>query len=271
MDGEIYFNMFREPHPIYGKSEFMIRRWTRHTIYFKSGSYARSDNPNQISILSSSLRQRKDGVTWYPVPDSPKANVYVTGSIFLYDYVVVSDTWFMQNVYATPTIDATPAPTWSYAGGGISSSVFTHYSNTWKNSPNARTNDYLLRPNPEASNWAGYDVYGPISPSVYVSPTPGYDDLMKIPIFRATDGTYFEIVRGYPRNHYTHKRGYLCLDRYMSYGRIGRQITSASYARGRQTVATTVGPTGLGDGTLPVQSTQVSNIDIVKSDNVIYQ
>jgi hypothetical protein len=251
MDGEIYFNMFKEPHPIYGRSEFLLKRWKRYTIYAKSGSYVRSDNPSEINIHSSSLRMLTPS-SYYTIPDSPKANVYSTCSIYLYDYVIVSDTWLLSNAYTASSVDSTPASDEYYAGGN----QWSHLENTWHNSPNARTNEYLLTYDPIMSQpvWmggVGHPFYGP-------------------PIIRRDDGTYFEIVRGYPRNHYIHKRGYFALERYTSYGLIGRSVTSASYRKGMQTNGTTIGLTGISDGSDPVQSTQVTNIDLIKSDNVIY-
>ena len=255
-----------------GRSEFMLKRWKKHTIYAKSGSYVRSDNPSEISIRSSSIRELKSSPpSYYTMPDSPKANVYSTNSIFLYDYVIVSDKWFFNNVYTASTVDSTPAPDFLY---DTSQNLWSHSINTWHNSPNSKTNDYLLRYNPIASTTANpsHPIYGYSSWTQYATPPPppSYEELMKTPIFRATDGTYFEIVRGYPRNHYIHKRGYFALERFISYGRVGSTITSIPYRKGMQTLATTIGPDGLSDGSSPVQITQVTNIDLIKADNVIY-
>jgi hypothetical protein len=263
MNGEIFFNMFKEPHPSYGKSEFLLKRWQRHTIYAQSGSYVRSTNPSEIRIHSSSVR-RMTATSDYVIPDSPKANVYSTNSIYLYDYVVVSDKFFLTSVYTASSIDSTPTAISNHVGG----SQWYHEANTWLNSPNTIFNNYLLPYNPLASapGARNYPVYGydPLYPG-----TPVYAQLMQTPIYR-DDGTYFEIVRGYPRNHYIHKRGYFALERFMSYGLANRTVTSASYRKGMQTNGTTIGPTGLSDGSDPVQSTQVTNIDLIKSDNVIY-
>jgi hypothetical protein len=200
--------------------------------------------------------------TDYIIPDSPKANVYSTNSIYLYDYVVVSDTFFLTSVYTASSIDSIPAENNNHVGG----SEWYHGANTWLNSPNTVFNNYTWRYNPNASVVRGYPVYG--YDPIY-SGTPQYTALMQTPIYR-DDGTYFEIVRGYPRNHYIHKRGYFALERFMSYGLANRAVTSASYRKGMQTNGTTIGPTGLSDGSDPVQSTQVTNIDLIKSDNVIY-
>ena len=251
----------------------MLKRWRKHTIYYKSGSYVRSDNPSQIAVYSSSVRMLTQTAT-YTIPDSPKANVYSTNSIYLYDYVVVSDTWFLNNVYTASAEDLTPASIDQY---DTFTNQWRHSINTWQNSPNTNFNNYLLRYNPLASSFEGFPVYGDdptyrpsFLPPPYNTMTPDqYITLMNTPVFR-DDGTYFEIVRGYPRNHYIHKRGYFALKRFTSYGMQERQVTSATYRKGMQTNATTIGPTGLSDGSDPVQATQVTNIDLIKSDNVIY-
>jgi len=300
LNGEIFFNMFREPHPVVGRSEFMLKRWRKYTIYEKSGSYVRSNNPSEVSIQSSSILPLKSNPN-YAMPDSPKANVYSTNSIYLYDYVIVSDQWIFSTVYTSSAVDSTPAASSSYVGTFNGTASFSHNPNTWINSPNAIYNNYLLRYNPLASTFRGFPVYGldpgynppsvsntslfppPVPPTPPQYPYPPfppsmtdieYQASMQTPIYR-DDGTYFEIVRGYPRNHYTHKRNKFALERFMSYGltgnvMIGRTVTSTLYRKGMQTSATTIGLDGLGDGSDPIQSTQVTNIDLIQSDNVIY-
>lgn len=282
--GEIFFNMNREPHPIVGRSEYMLKRWRKYTIYAKSGSYVRSDNPSEISMCSSSIRSLTNSST-YTIPDSPKANVYSTNSIYLYDYIVVSDYFMFTNVYTSSAVDTTPAASASYTATIGGTAFFSHNPNTWLNSPNAIYNNYLLRYNPLASIQKNFPVYGldsTFSPNVFpdppvpsnISSSAQYQAWVSTPIYR-DDGTYFEIVRGYPRNHYTHKRNKFALERFMSYGltgnvMVGRTVTSASYRKGMQTLDTTIGLNGLNDGSDPVQSTQVTNIDLIQSDNVIF-
>jgi hypothetical protein len=237
----------------------------------------------------------------YTIPDSPKANVYSTNSIYLYDYVIVSDNWMFTTVYTTSTVDSTPADSGSYRGQVNGTASFFHNENTWRNSPNAIYNNYLLRYNPLASYQRSFPVYGfdsnyyppsisdtrnflpptlPIPPQYPYPPFPQtitaaeYQTLMQMPIYR-DDGTYFEIMRGYPRNHYTHKRNKFALERFMSYGvsgngTDGRTVTSVLYRKGMQTSRTTIGLDGLNDGSDPIQSIQVTNIDLVQSNNTIF-
>lgn len=264
LNGEVFFNMFKQPHPTVGKSAYMLKRWTKHTIYSLSGSYHHP--PSQ---------------SWVSVSDH-RFNVYSTSSIYLYDYVLVSDHWFFASVYTASTVDSTPGPIGTYVGTFGGTASFSHGENTWLNSPNTIYNNYLLRYNPLASAFEGFPVYGDdphYNPSSLPPPfnnlTPQqYHTFMGTPVYR-DDGTYFEIVRGYPRNHYTHKRNKFALERFTSYGLIGslisgRNVTSASYRKGMQSAGTTIGLNGLEDGSDPVQSTTVTNIDLVQSDNVIY-
>lgn len=239
MNGEVYFDMTRLAHRLYLQSVFMLKRWQKYDIFTKTGSYIRSDNPNE--------------------------NTYVSTSIYLYDYVMVSDTWFKDNVVETKYSSSIPALEQDYCGNDGSNDFWWHYPNTWKNSPNLTINNFVWRENSMASGWRGHPVYG--TDPVYVG-TDAYNALMAIPIYK--EGTYFEIIRGYPRNHRYHKRSIFTLDRFPSYGIEDGMPAMQVYTRGRQTAQTTVGMNGLGDGSEPVQSTTVSNVDIVKSDNVIY-
>lgn len=253
LNGEIYFDMTRNAHRLYGKSNFLLKRWRRFDIFTKTGSYIRSSNPRE--------------------------NTYASTSVYLYDYVVVSDTWFKANVVITRYSSSVPSNAGDYFGNDGTNDFWTHIPNTWVFSPNSTTNNYILRPNPPATSFAGHQVSGSLPgyfPADYSLPAPynnmttqQYLDFMAWPIYR-DDGTYFEIIRGYPRGHYTHKRSYFSLERYISYGDENKAVVTQVYQKGRQTNETTIGLNGLGDGSDPVQTTVVSNVDIVKSDNVIY-
>lgn len=254
LDGEVYFDMFRDPHPEIGESAFILKRWTKHTIYALSGSY-----------------QHHQSQSWHSVSD-PRFNTYSTNSVYLYDYVLVTSKFFNESVYTASTVDSTPAGIEYYVGTINGTASFSHNANTWRNSPNATTNNYLLRYNILASTNFGYPIYG-YDPRYAAS--PDYQTLMKTPIY-TDNGTYFEIISGYPRNHHTHKRNMFAAERFTSYGLTGdlltgTTITSASYRTGLQTSATTINSGGLGDGSQPVQASQVTNINFIQSNNVIYQ
>ena len=79
LDGEVYFNMLKLPHKVSGSSEFMLKRWTKYTVYSHSGSYVHAESQS-----------------WHSVSD-PKFDVYSTSSIYLYDYVLVNDNFFFES------------------------------------------------------------------------------------------------------------------------------------------------------------------------------
>jgi hypothetical protein len=92
------------------------------------------------------------------------------------------------------------------------------------------------------------------------------------PYVLLANDTYFEIFGGYPRNHYTHKRMQFSPVRFKSLIGKFRYQTEKIYVRGSQTVETTIdNKSGLEDASLPVQTIRTSNVNLVKSDNVINQ
>ena len=255
MNGEIFLDMTREDRPILNESKYLLKRWRKHTIYAKSGSYNRGNNPRD------GLYPVSDGMTdvWTVFTDTSenlKTDLYTTCSVYLYDYVVVSKDFFNSIVYTEVTVDTTPAGYEAEVG----TDKWTHLPNTFKNSPNAIINNYQLQYNKDASNVV------PLRPRYGYCPLWSSFNPDNIII---DDGTYFEIVRGYPRNHYTHKRHLFSLYITKTYGMVNKTITFGSYVRNRQTISTTIGTNGLEDGSLPVQLTQVGNLNLIQTDNVI--
>ncbi len=219
--GEIVFDMTERNQPTGSSSNYLLKRWKRYTIYAKSGSYNRTDNPNY--------------------------NLYSTSSIYLYDYVVVTGDWYSKMVYTASFVDNTPAD----RSAEVFPNLWQHYAYTFRNSPNAKTNNYQLTYNALSSSFFGRPVYG--TPLVY-----------------SDVGEYFEIVGSYPTNHLSHKRPIFSLYNLTTYGKDSNgNTTSGSYYRCQQTIATTVGANGLEDGSPPVQATQVSDLNLIQSNNVI--
>ena len=207
MNGEIYFDMTEDDRPVYGESKFLIKRWVKHTIFFKSGSYNRTNNP--------------------------KSNLYMTGSTYLYDYIAVPSTWYYTMIHGTET--KTSVPTYDSSNGGL----WTHFPNTFKDSPNAKVNNYTL--SPPAPN------------------TTNYRD----PHITKDVPVYFELINGYPKTHFTHKRSIFSI--------YSEKITSGVYRRCSQTILTTIGTDGLNDGSSPIQSIEVGNVNLIQNENVINQ
>ena len=217
-NGQIPFDMNVQAHASGSKSYYMIKRWKKYTIFSLSGSSAH--------IESNNIR------------------LYSTASVFLYDYVVVTDEWFNSMVYTASVVDniiGSPGSEFS-----SNEDLWTHYSNTWKNSPNAIVNNYT-------------------QPTVF-NGTRNITSTTKI--FSNVD-EYLELVSGYPRNHFTHKRDLFSLYNLITYGNQDNTITSGSYRRNQQTIDSTIGTDGLEDGSAPVQSIHVGNLNLIQSDNVI--
>ena len=229
--GEIFFDMTKDSHPLYGKSMFLLKRWKKYSIYAPSSSYTRTDNP------------------W--------DTLYSTSSVYLYDYVIVTSDWFNSIVYNTETIDSTPSNETDQSPPDL----WIHRESTFRSSSNATTNNYQLTYDPEKSAPLG---------DVSINGVVGQGRPVHGPPLIFTDsGEYFEIVGGYPRNHFTHKRDVFSLYQVRTYGKEARIITSGSYKRCQQTITSTIGEDGLEDGSSPVQITQVSNLNLIQSDNVI--
>jgi len=215
--GEIAFDMTLRGHPTGSQAEYLLKRWKKYTIYSKSGSYNRTDNPLE--------------------------NLYSTSSIYLYDYVVVSEEWYNSVICTASIVSAVPTITGSYAIG----QTWVHNVNTFRNSPNLKTNNYI------------------ITGSYVPGPTPyHYTDIVN-----TDQGEYFEIVGSYPRNHFTHKRSLFSLYKLTTYGKTAGAVTSGSYRRCQQTTSTTIGEDGLEDGSSPVNTAQVGNLNLIQTDNVI--
>jgi hypothetical protein len=287
MNGEVFFNMVERQHPQLGKSAFLLKRWKRHTIYSKSGSYIRTN----LLRSGSYGWNGKENTADYPIDEAynrsniphlginfrdanpSEENTYQTCSVYLYDYIMVSDHFYYDHVYTASAIDSTPAKDVDYVGS-LPTHTWKHYEGTWKNSPNAILNNYVWRYNPNSSQVSpSRPRYGD-DPSIYVSPDPSYNALMRTPVNR-DDGIYFEIVKGYPRNHWIYKRHLFSLYSMKTSGKLRRfsngefDTETGYYYRNRQTTTSTVGSDGLENGSPPVQSVQVGNLNLVQRGNVI--
>jgi len=218
--GEIVFDMNVNEHPTGSQSEYLLKRWKKYTIYSKSGSFNRTDNPND--------------------------NLYSTCSTYLYNYVVVLKDFYSSIIYTSSFIDDTPAG----RDAEVSPNLWQHRANTFRSSSNAITNNYHLTYYPNLSIAFNRPIYD-------------------LPAIQNDTGEYFEIVSGYQRNHLIHKRSFFSLFNMTTYGKEHGIITSGSYKKNSQTIMTTIGENGLEDGSSPILTTQVGNVNLIQSDNVI--
>jgi len=217
-NGEIVFDMNEEQKPTGSVSSYMLKRWRRYSIYAKSGSNNRTDNPRE--------------------------NLYSTCSIYLYDYVSVSKEYYSSMIYTASYVDSTPAEYGQFAPGYL----WTHRDNTFKNTPNLITSNYRL------------------TSSAYIG---GVNEFVYDTLMQTDSGEYFEIANSYPRNHLSHKRSLFSLFNTITLGKEEGIVTYGSYKRCSQSITTTIGENGLEDGTSPVQTIKVGNINLIQSDNVI--
>ena len=207
---------------------FLVKKWDKYTIYFKSGSYVRTSNRNE--------------------------DVYVSHSVWLYSLVGMTPRGYNTFFYTSSkqersgsTAVLTEQTDVSYILGVPH---YFHRANTAKGTANQKINTIRGTEN---------HVSNP-----YVT--------LEAPFSSIAKDTYFEPFGGYPRNHYTHKRMQYSPVKFLSYSGKYQFQTSEIYVRGRQTVNTTIDDkSGLGDASLPVQTIQTSNVNLVKSDNVINQ
>lgn len=180
-------------------------------------------------------------------------NLYQTGSVWLYDFISVTKPFYSSVVYTSSV--------WETSG-----SVGSTPSNIYADMPDFSyfhgINTMVGTPNQKRGNIQGTKVR--------VGPPSSTDYSFESPYYYLPSEQYLEVFNGYPRNHYTHKRGYFAPERYtkLGTGKNMRNVVS-QYTKGRQTVSTTINEDGLEDGSLPVETIVVSNVKITPGDNVI--
>jgi hypothetical protein len=121
---------------------------------------------------------------------------------------------------------------------------YTHKSNTFKLTPDQTFS------NVSSSFTTGNPFINPISFDIVLRPVT----------------QYFELVNGYSRNHYTHKSKQFTKIKQPKY--LGATV-NVIYVKGRQTVDTTINENGIDDGTFPVQSFNVSNVNVRNAGNIL--
>lgn len=220
--GQIPFDMTVNDRLTGSRDYCLLKRWKKHTIYAKSGSWNRTDNPSE--------------------------NLYVTNSIYLYDYVLVTKTWYNTLVYTDSVADTVVGNVESMINGPIVN--WNHAQYTFQNSPNSKTNNYT------------FDVS-------IVSIGAGINTAIYNGTIFTDQGEYFELVDGYPKNHHINKRNIFSLYNLQTFGRQNGVDTSGSYWRCQETINSTIGQDGLEDGTSPVQTFTVGNLNLVQGSNVI--
>lgn len=171
--------------------------------------------------------------------DNPRNDEYSTSSIYLYDIIHVSEDFYKKYVYMSDNdsreiID----PSTNFESGY----GYHHQPSTFVSTSND------IRSNIKTSLVAG----GSETDIEY------WEDI--------SDNGYYELLLGYPRNHYTHKMQLLSPSRFPIFDTSG---TGSVFIKGRQTINTTIGTGSLGDNSLPITSNNVSDVNVVRTDNVL--
>lgn len=173
---------------------------------------------------------------------NPLDNTYDSASVYLYKYIIVDERVMRTLIYFTDLVSGSlfGATDISYNWVGTPSvGVYRHKANTFINTPDQNFSNIKATPN----------IITPINRIVfdlYLSPTQ----------------QYFELASGYPRNHYTHKLQQMSKWKYGDYfGKI--------FVKGRQTTDSTINSDGINDGSLPVWSSNTSNVNVIKTGNIL--
>ena len=177
----------------------------------------------------------------YVRSENPSENLYDSSSIYLYKYIVVSEAMMRDLVY------------WYYKTNdntGNSDPSLDYWFSNYRHSDST----FIGTPDQTVSNV--YLVPGPLFPL----------DLSNYTLALRPTNRYFEIVSGYPKNHYTHKMEKFSKTKYGKYSTLTANVI---YIKGQQTIDTTVNEFGINDGTYPVLSSNTSNVNVVNASNVI--
>ena len=201
---------------------YMIKVWDKYYYYSKTGEYFHTTNPLD--------------------------NTYNSASVYLYKYIIVDERYMRNLIYFTDLLSLPMynSSSYSYTFDGPFAYNPSDPSNTWLH----KVNTFLNTPNSRFSNINsianGNTSFDPVS----------FDLSMSVTV------PYFEIISGYPRNHYSHKLQQFSKKKYGTYDQ-------TIFVKGKQTTDSTINASGINDGTYPVQSFNTSNMNVVNASNVI--
>jgi hypothetical protein len=220
-------NLNQGTHGSGSSTAFLVKKWDKYTVYFKSGSYVKNSNKAQ--------------------------DLYSSQSIWLYSLVSMKPDAYGEIFYTSSKYELsgsigslTNFPSIQYVG---QTKMYYHHANTAKNTPNFKINTMRA-------------TVSRLGQLVFTTD----------PYYNIATETYFESFGGYPVNHYTHKHMTFSPVKFNSVSGKSKYQTSQIYIRSRQTIDSTVDEeSGLGNSSLPIESFETSNINVVQSDNVINQ
>lgn len=228
-------------------NRYLIKNWNKENVWYRIGEYSQPQTVGSQSVMlyktevwngiayeslvyTSSLDVRTPLISFYS-PDMPQ---------------------YSPNI----SVDAADA-------------IFHFDVGTFKSRPNVRTNN----------------IY-------YSSVMAGGSGVYNYFVVYSDSDQYYETFNGYSRNHLTHKRVIFSKESKPKTNNLNVSISSSfgepdtygnrpityfrsveqsfdRYIKSRQTETTTIGENGLEDNTLPVQTINVSNINVIRTDNVL--
>lgn len=183
----------------------------------------------------------------YVRSNNPVADIYDSSSVYLYKYIMVDERFMNEQVHFYNSITTSIVPIDpSLSVINISgNNYYQHQTNTFKNTP-----DQIFSNVSASFDGSSNPFIDPFSFTIHLKPTV----------------QYFELTKGVPRNHFNHKFQQLSSAKHPKY--IGED-DNVIYIKGRQTIDTTVNVGGIDDGTFPVESFNVSNVNVKNPGNVI--
>ena len=172
---------------------------------------------------------------------NPLDNSYDSASVYLYKYIVVDERFMRNLIYftnlASGSLFGATDLTYNWVGTP-SYGYYLHKANTFINTPDQNFSNVKAITNGSTTfNRTVFDLSSGSSPQ------------------------YFELGKGYPRNHYTHKFQQFTKSKYGDY-------TYKIFVKGRNTTDSTVNKEGINDGSLPYQSFDTSHVNVVSTTNV---
>lgn len=215
---------------------YIIKSWKKDNTFVRKGEFTKPQTVESQSIFL---------YTTQPWNIDAYENIIYTSSV----NILVSRAVISQQ--SPNVVDYSPVADETFTGW-----VFTHEAGTFKQRPNTKINNI----------YGLFDLSDPDHRVILEGGLGGY---------KGVDwDQYLEFFRGYSRNHLTHKRSFFSKEivPMISSFQIASSLMEFSYNRYKkssQTIDTTVDSNGFDDKTLPIQSVNVSNVNVVKTDNVL--
>ena len=173
----------------------------------------------------------------YVRSSNPLDNRYDSASVYLYKYIIVDERFMRTLIYFTDLVSGSVfGPNdvcYTYLVSMAGDGTYRHKANTFINTPDQGFSNI----------------------NAHTDPTiPFPFNVTSLILTTNSSSQYFELGKGYPRNHYTHKFQQFTKSKYGDY-------TYKVFVKGRNTIDGTINESGINDGSLPVWSSKTNNIN----------